>query len=84
LRELIWRWQSITYQQEMQAAMIVAGVYNSHRSKASDKVFAWTEFHSEHAGQRRGKTGHQIIQETQQWFAPGEIQWLPGHDPGAE
>lgn len=63
--------------------MIVAGLYNSHRSKASDKVFAWTEFHSEHAVGRRAKTGHQIIQETQQWFAPGEIQWLPGHGLGA-
>lgn len=63
--------------------MIVAGLYNSHRSKASDKVFAWTEFHSEHASARRGKTGRQIIQETQQWFASDEIQWLPGYGPGA-
>jgi hypothetical protein len=64
----------------MAASMVVAGVFNSQRAKASDKVFSWMDFHPEHAGQPR-KTGAALVRKTVDWFPASEVQWLPGYGP---
>ena len=83
LRELLWAHDGQAYERWMHTGAIVAGLYNCQRTKASDRVWTFKDFHPAHAADKRGKTGRQVIQETQQWFAAGEIQWLPGHEPGA-
>lgn len=83
LRELLWLHDGQAYERWMHTGAIVAGVYNAQRAKTADRVWTFKNFHPAHASTYKGKSGKQVIQETQQWFAPGEIQWLPGHGLGA-
>lgn len=81
LRELLWRWQAITYQQAITASMVVAGLFNSHRTKKSDRVFSWIDFHPDHIQDIPQKAGKQLVADTLGWFAPGQVQWLEGYGP---
>jgi hypothetical protein len=82
LREVLWCYEGVSYERWMEAAAVMSAIYNSQRAKASDKVWSFADFHPAHAADRKGRTGKQIVHGTQQWFAPEEVQWLPGHGPG--
>ena len=82
MRELLWRWQAVTYQQAMTASMIIAGIYNSHRTKASDRVFSWLDFHPDHVQTKAPAAGKQRVAETLSWYGGDEITWLDGYGPG--
>ena len=84
LRELLWVYDGISYERWMQTGAIVAGLYNSQRTKTSDRVWTFADFHPAHATARRGKSGLEIVTQTREWFASDEIQWLPGFGPGEQ
>jgi len=66
----------------MTAATVVAGVFNSHRTKTSDKWWTALDFHPAHAQKRsRGKSGRQVLRDVSGSFSPGEIQWAEGYGP---
>ena len=64
----------------MNAAMVVAGLFNVQRTKASDKVWTAIDFHPAFAEKRsRGKSGRQLLRDVTGWFSPSEIQWADGY-----
>lgn len=71
----------MTYQQAMTAGMVIAGMYNSHRTKASDRVFSWLDFHPDHVTTQQAPTGQQQVAETLNWYSGDEITWLDGYGP---
>lgn len=69
----------------MQAARIVAGIFNSRRKRKSDKYFQWVDFHSEHNGQRHvaadeSVNGRALVSAAVASSGSG-WRWLPGYDP---
>lgn len=64
----------------MYASHIVAGVFNSQRTKRSDKVWSWVDVHPQHqAHGTKGATGVQVISTC--WGWGGAMQWAEGFDP---
>jgi hypothetical protein len=84
LRELLWLHDGQSYERWMHTGAIVAGLYNVQRTKTSDRVWTFKDFHPAHATTHKAKTGRQVVQQTQGWFAADEIQWLPGYGPGGK
>lgn len=63
----------------MLACHVVAGVFNSQRTKSSDKVWSWMDVHPMHQSiATKGATGVQVISTCWGW---GEMQWAEGFDP---
>jgi hypothetical protein len=84
LREMLWLHDGQSYERWMHTGAIVAGLYNVQRTKTSDRVWTFRDFHPAHAMTHKAKTGRQVVQQTQGWFAADEIQWLPGYGPGGK
>ena len=80
MRELLWRWEGIVYQQFMQSAFIAAAIYNAQRSKKSDKVWSWVQLHPKHAERRTSASGKQVIAQVIAMSGDGEWEFAPGHN----
>jgi hypothetical protein len=68
----------------MNAATVIAGLFNSQRTKTSDRWWTALDFHPAHSQKRsRGKSGRQVLRDVSGWFSPGEIEWAEGYGPEA-
>ncbi len=85
LRELLWMLQGRQYHDHMIGSHVVAGVWNAQRTKTSDRVWWFGDFHPDHLGrQKQRPTGRQAVKQVAQtWFAPGDIEWADGHSAEA-
>jgi hypothetical protein len=63
----------------MLAGFVTAGIFNSQRSKRTDKVWKWTDLHPAHAGERSPMSGAQITATA--FAVAGDVQWdfAPGY-----
>lgn len=66
----------------MTACSVTAGIFNSQRTKTSDRVFMFTDFHPAHLALARKakKTGKQVLQGIACWFG-NNIKWAAGFGP---
>ena len=48
LRELLCRYQAVQYEANRRTAEIAAALYNVQRTKASDPVWSYLDFHPKH------------------------------------
>ena len=79
LRQILWRYQGITYQQYLASSQICATLYNVQRTKRSQKVWTWQEFHPWHNRTRPHKaTGAQVISTMVGWCGD-QMRWAPGY-----
>ncbi len=62
----------------------IAGMWNSHRTKPSDRVWTFVDFHPAHlseATKPKGMTGREVLQDTTCWFGVDGIEWAEGYGP---
>lgn len=83
LRQLLWMYEGITYQQLTVACSVVAGVWNGQRTRQTDRVWVYTDFHPAHIGRavNDGLTGREVIQSVTCWYAAEDIEWADGYGP---
>lgn len=63
----------------MMSGHVVAGIFNSRRTKTSQKYYQFTDFHPHHAySVRVGMSGQQVVSDTVGWYPADQIEWLPG------
>jgi hypothetical protein len=77
LRELLWRWEAVTYQGFMISSHIAASIYNSKRHKLSDRVWTWKDLHPQHGEDKQSANGVQVV-ATVMAMGAGEWQFMPG------
>lgn len=77
----MWLYEGTTYQQHMIECSGIAGVWNSQRTKKSDRVWLYTDFHPAHQkpDAPKGKTGSEVLQGVACWFDPSQIEWADGY-----
>ena len=79
-RELWSMIQGRLYHDLMMASHVTAGVWNAQRTKASDRVWWFGDFHPDHIQEKR-PTGRAVMRSVLNWFAPGDLEWAEGHSP---
>lgn len=57
----------------------IAGTWNSHRTKTSDRVWIYTDFHPDHFQPNFRKTGKEVVREMISMFGPDGFEWSPGY-----
>ena len=80
-RELLWKYQGITYQQLMIECSGIAGFWNSHRTKLSDRVWTYVDFHPDHFTEPKKKTGREVVSDVVCLISSDGFEWAPGHGP---
>jgi len=79
IRQIVWRYQGLTYQQYLTSSAICATLYNVQRTKATQKIWQWQEFHPWHSGKRKQKaSGSQVISTMIGWCGD-RLKWAQGH-----
>jgi len=73
LRELIWRFSAVTYFQFMLSGNVAAAIFNAQRTKQTDKVFRWTDFHPSHHSKAQKISGPQLM--AQALAMAGDCDW---------
>lgn len=77
LRELLWQFEGVTYQQLMIECSGIAGAWNAHRTRKADRVWLFSDFHPHHLSRPQRKTSHEIMQSIA--AQSGDIEWAEGY-----
>lgn len=75
----MWKYEGLTYQSLMIECSGIAGTWNSHRTKSSDRVWIYTDFHPDHFQKVIKRTGREIVREQLSIFGPDGIEWAEGY-----
>ena len=77
MRELLWRWEAVTYHGFMLAGHVAASTYNAQRQKKTDRVWTWKDMHPQHGEEKQAANGLQVV-ATVMAMGGGEWQFMPG------
>ena len=59
----------------------IAGQWNVHRSKTTDRVWMYTDFHPAHLGNQKKKpNGRKVVRDAVVMFG-GDMVWAEGYGP---
>lgn len=79
VRQILWRYQGLNYQQFLTSSQICATLYNVQRTKKNQKVWQWQEFHPWHSRKQAIKaSGAQVLSTLIGWCGD-RMRWAPGH-----
>jgi hypothetical protein len=78
---LLWKYHGITYQQLMIECYGIAGQWNAQRTKTSDRVWSYTDFHPDHFEIKKPKSGSEVVQDVVCMISGEGFTWAPGYGP---